>query len=117
METDLLELILVNGWKKYLKDDNLLTLLDPLKLVKLSADEFSVVLTRSFTTSEIAFIREKRMKALNNVAAKRHREKERTNCLKFEFELTKLQLERDELLREKSMLQNQIYSFTKQPRL
>ena len=115
METNMLELILVNGWKKTLRDDNFLSLLDPLKLVKLSTEEFSMVLAKSLTPSEIAFIREKRMKALNNIAAKRHREKERTNYHKSELELTKLQMERNELIQEKKILQNQIQTYIQRP--
>ena len=117
METDSLELILVNGWKKLFKDDNFLGLLDPLKLSMLSTENFNMIISKSFSPSEIAFIREKRMKALNNIAAKKHREKERNNCQVFERELKKLELERDELLQEKTILQDQIYSYIRLPSL
>ena len=105
-----MEDILVKEWRSHSCGLNVLNLLDPGKLVALTTKEFSTVLSDKLSPAEVAFIKEKRMKALNNIAAKKHREKERRKERTIELELNDLVIERDELIKEKNNLQLQLLS-------
>ncbi|KAI6655729.1 hypothetical protein LOD99_1871 [Oopsacas minuta] len=114
MEKEMLEPILIKGWRIYYGEQNFLSLLDPVKLAKLTSKDFSMIISEKFSPTEVAFIREKRMKALNNIAAKKHREKERSSERNIELELDKLKMKRDALLEEKLNLQNQLLAYIHQ---
>ena len=111
MEKNQFTNILVSGWEHFHENENILNLLDPIKLAQLTSYDFAQILTSSFTAAEIAFIREKRMKALNNIAAKRHREKERMDNKRIQNEIMQLQKQKDELSKEKLLLQLEVVAY------
>eukprot|EP00800_Vazella_pourtalesii_P018165 TRINITY_DN5747_c0_g2_i1.p1 TRINITY_DN5747_c0_g2~~TRINITY_DN5747_c0_g2_i1.p1 ORF type:complete len:111 (-),score=14.47 TRINITY_DN5747_c0_g2_i1:136-468(-) len=109
-----MEDMLVKEWRTDSCDLNVLNLVDSERLVSLTTKEFSTMLEDKFSPAEVAFIKEKRMKALNNIAAKKHREKERKKDRIIELELNNLVIERDELIKEKESLQLQLLTLKQQ---
>ena len=103
-----MEDILVKECRSHSCDLNVFNQLDSSKLVALTTKEFSKILSDKFSPGEVAYIKEKRMKALNNIAAKKHREKERRKDLTTELEFDNLVIERNELIKEKKNLQLQL---------